>query len=78
MGRVTLCLKDLIGVVDDHIAHATRARDEDGRVKPGVSLITGLEREMKTHSELIGTNLAFSQLFQNLLLSCSCSVQVLV
>jgi hypothetical protein len=69
-----ISLKDLVGVVDDHIAHATRTRDKDGRVEPGVSLITSLESEMETHSELIRTDFAFSQLFQNFLLSCSCSV----
>jgi hypothetical protein len=69
-----ISLKDLVGVVDNHIAHATRARDKDGRVEPGVSLIASLESEMKAHSELIRTNFAFSQLFQNFLFSCSCSV----
>jgi hypothetical protein len=78
MEQMIICLKDLVGVVDDHIAHATRTRDKDGRVEPSVSLVASLECEMETHPELIRTDFAFSQLFQNFLLSCSCSVQVLV
>jgi hypothetical protein len=69
-----MLLQDLVGVVDDHVAHASRTCDEDGRIEPTVSLITSLKREMKAHSESISTDFALSQLFQNFLFSCSRSV----
>jgi hypothetical protein len=69
-----MLLQDLVGIVDDHVAHASRTCDEDGRIEPTVSLITSLESKMKAHSESIGTDFALSQLFQNFLFTCSRSV----
>jgi hypothetical protein len=58
-----MILKDLISVVNDHIAHAPRACDEDCRVEPSVSLITSFKSEMEAHSECIRADSALSQLF---------------
>jgi hypothetical protein len=64
----------LISVVNDHIAYAPRACDEDCRVEPRISLITSFKCKVEAHSECIGADFALSQLFQDFLLSCSCSV----
>lgn len=67
-------LKDLVGIVDNHIAHAPRACDEDSRIEPCIPLIASLKGEMQAHSECIRANLALAQLLQNFFLSRSCSV----
>lgn len=66
--------EDLIGVVNNHIAHTPRACDENSGIEPSISLIASLESEMEAHSECIRADLALSQLFQNFFLACSCSV----